>query len=116
MGYLYKIKCGCQLSSPIKPPHLFCGESDIESPSCKISKGCRFKEILGDSYVEHRVTAFWEHKWHWGEGGISEVFQWVECALWEDRERPVDQVKIHMCGTKEGGPSQVRIRKTPETR
>lgn len=87
MGYLYKIKCWCQLSSLIKSPHLFRGESDIESPGCKISKGCRFKEIFGDSNVEHRVTAFWEHEGHWGERGVGEVFQWVEYALWEDRER-----------------------------
>lgn len=52
-----------------------------------MSEGCRFKEIFGDSNVEHRVAAFRELKRHWGEGGVGEVFQWVEHALWEKRER-----------------------------
>lgn len=67
-------------------PHLFHGESDVEGPSCKVSKGCRFKEKLGDSNIEHRVTAFWQHKRNWWEGGVSEVVQRVEYALWENRE------------------------------
>lgn len=52
-----------------------------------MGEGCRFKEIFGDSDVEHRVAAFWEHKRHWGEGGVGEVFQWIEDTLWEKTER-----------------------------
>lgn len=71
----------------INSPHLFHGESDVEGPSYKVSKGCRFKEKLGDSNIEHRVTAFWQCKRNWQEGGVSEVVQWVEYTLWENREK-----------------------------
>ena len=79
-----------------------------------MGKGCRFKEILGDSNVEHRVTAFWELKRLCREGGVGDVVQWVEYALWE-RGRAVCQVKAQRCRTTEGGPSQVRMRKISES-
>lgn len=50
-----------------------------------MGKRCRVKEILGDSNVEHVVAACWELKRHRREGGVSEVVQWVEHALWGER-------------------------------
>lgn len=75
-------------------PYLFHGESDIEGPSCKVSKGCRLEEKLGDSNIEHRVVVFWQRKRNWWEGGVAEVVQGVEYALWENRENSTEKVDL----------------------
>lgn len=75
--------------STINIPHLFCGESEVESPSCKISIGRRLKEIFEIPDVEHRVTASsGAQKELMGRGDIEE-FSTVENALWGNRKTSV---------------------------
>lgn len=68
-----------------------------------MSKGCRFKEILGDANVKHGVPALWKLEGGWQEGRVNEAFNRVEGTLWEAETKTDYQVKMQMYRTKKLG-------------